>query len=310
MAPNAVLSAGWVETVRRLRVGIEPVDLLRDRGPLDELALHLESVPLPTLPPGPDVSPGDADGAGLPRVRPNHAGRFALAFGRPLIDEPQARIVVRLVDPSRRWVPRRLSIPVPTLDAVVDAEEAHDQDPASPLAPRACQPALFPGAAYGEAAGATIVRGRVRWADLSPARWVRVVATTRDPVAIVDGDGNVVDSERPIIGRAHGDDRGEFLLVVGPLPKELATVRSQTVDLSIEVRARPEPAAGVPVTSPTGSRSDPLWHLPVEMVGALTPGDAVAAGTVLPAGYTSTVTRDITCRRGRVTRPSVPFVVT
>jgi hypothetical protein len=310
MAPNEVLDTRWAETVWRLRVGIEPVDALHDRGPLGGVALHLESVPLPSPVPGPDVSLDAADGAGLPGVRANRAGRFALAFGQPLVDAPGARVVVRLVDPARRWVPRRLSIPVPTLHDVVDAEQAHESNPALPLAPRACRPALFPGAAYGEAAGATIVRGRVRWADGSPARWVRVLARTKDSVNIVDGDGNVIGSEQPMVGRAHGDDRGEFLLVIGPLPKELATAKSPTVDLSIEVRGRPEPAPNLPVTSPTSSRADPLWQLPVELIGALTPADPVALGSVLPDGYTAVATLDLTCRRGRVTRPSVPFVVT
>jgi hypothetical protein len=84
--------------------------------------------------------------------------------------------------------------------------------------------------------------------------------------------------------RAHGDDRGEFLLVVGSLPIMQAQQRSLTVDLDIVVRARPVPPPGTPVDSPAQSRADPLWHMPLEPLAALDPADPVAAGEVLPAG--------------------------
>ena len=307
MAAPEVLASGWAESVRRLRLGIRPVDALGGREPV-RLRLHIESVPVPA-PVAEAVMPSSDQGAGLPQIQPNRAGRFALAFGSPLIDAPDSRIAIRLVDPTRRFVPRRLSIPVPTLQDVLDAEDQHEADPANPIAPRACQPAVFPGAAYGEPAGATVVRGRVEWAGGRLVRWARIHARTTEAVDIVNENGDVVGSEHPDLGFAHGDEFGEFVLIVTQLPRELATQRSQTVGVTVEVAARPEPAPNVVPASPTRSRTDPLWHMPVEEVQALAPMDAVAAGKVLPGGFTSVVQQDLSCRRGRVTRPSAPFVI-
>jgi hypothetical protein len=238
------------------------------------------------------------DAIGLPGVRPNPSGRFALAFTARDAADPGAevRLDVRMVDPGRRYVPRRLSVPVPSLTDVLAADRAHDLDPAAPLAPRGCRPLMFPGADYGTHAGATIVKGRVTWgAGGPPAQWARVEATTHG--AVQDGPW-----------RAHGDDRGEFLLVVGPLPIVQAQQGSLTVDLDIVVRARPVPPPDTPVDSPAQSRRDPLWHLPLEPLAALDPADPVGTGQVLPAGYTSVASRLVTCRRGRLTRP-IPFVL-
>jgi hypothetical protein len=193
---------------------------------------------------------------------------------------------------------------------VLQADAAHDADPSVPLLPRTCRPALFPGAAHGEPAGATIVRGRVTWsADGTVAKWVRAVARTADPVEIHDDDGNLVGTNQPVLGRAHGDERGEFVLVIGALPKELAIAKTRTVELEVHVSARPEPAPNAPIDSPTESRADPLWHLPVEVVSSLDPSDLVTAGITTPGGYTATTTAALTCARGGVTRPSVPFVL-
>ncbi|MGH8932930.1 MAG: hypothetical protein ACRDZO_20485 [Egibacteraceae bacterium] len=308
---NELLAPVWTERVTRLHLGVEPVDALGRPGPLGGLGLHVEHVPrpapLPTGIPAP-VPFGDiGDNAGLPGVAGSPSGRFALTFGRAALDALEA-IVVRVVDPRRRYVPRRLSIPVPDLATVLAAEAAHDQDPAAALTPRTCRPTLFPGAAYGVAAGATAVRGRVIWgAGGPPVQWARVAALT-EPIEIRAEDGTVT-TVQPVLGRAHGDHRGEFLLVLGPLPTELALGTSQTADVVVRVTARPEPAPGAPVDSPTGSRADPLWHLPVERVASLDPADQVAAGTVEPAGFTASTVRTLTCRRGFPPRASFTFVL-
>jgi hypothetical protein len=311
---NEVLPPVWTERVTRLRLGIEAIDALGRPGPLGGIGLHLEDGPTPAAVPGGVPAPvpfGDLDdGVGLPGVAASPSGRFALGFGQPLVDAPPNRLVVRIVDRHRRFVPRRLSVPAPTLAAVTTADAAHDADPTVPLAGRVCRPALFPGAAYGEAAGATIVRGRVTWGAGGPrAAWVRVVARTATPIDVVDDEGDVVATIQPVLGRAHGDERGEFLLVIGSLPKELALANEPDVDLEIAISARPEPAANAPVTSPTGSRADPLWHLPIETVGSLDPTDLVAAGVTTPAGFTASTAVPLTVRRGRVTRPSVAFAL-
>ena len=76
-------------------------------------------------------------------------------------------------------------------------------------------------------AGWTVVRGRVRWPDDEPAQWVRVRATTAEPIVIHHDDGTITEL-RPTLGRAHGDDRGEFLLVVGPLPPDVPSAAIPT----------------------------------------------------------------------------------
>jgi hypothetical protein len=302
---NEILPAVWSERVVRLRLGIEPVDALGRTGPLAGLGLHLEDVPRPVpLPRGrPGATPfGDIDaGVGLPRVPQSPSGRFAIAFPpaapRGLANDGTERpgqptgapLVVRILDRRRRYVPRRLSIPVPRLTEVLTAD---------PPAPRACRPALYPGTSYGPGPGATVVRARVTWdAGGQPAQWVRVVAYAQG-----------APQPREPLGRAHGDDRGEFLLVLATLPRELAGQRTQTLDVELQVTARPVPDKDVTVDSPTASRDDPLWHLPVEPVAALAPDDAVAAGTVDPPGFSASSTRVLPCRRGSVTQTS--FVLT
>jgi hypothetical protein len=282
---NEFVDREYVERVVRLRVGVEPVDPVAAGGPAGALAglrVHLERVPLPhRLPPRPD------DAAGLPPLRRSRTGRFAVAFGSRRTDTP-ARLGLRIVDPSRAYVPRRLSLPAPDLPAVLLAEQL-----GSSLA-RGCRAAVFPGPAYPVPPGATTVRGTVRWADGSPAPWARVEATA--------GTAQVTP------WRAHGDARGEFLLVIGPLGPVEARRPTDSVDVTVTVRARPLPPPATPVDSPAGSRADPLWHLPVEQVGGLGP-DPVAAGAVVPPGYTAAAPRTLTCRRGATTVPP-PFVLT
>jgi hypothetical protein len=176
------------------------------------------------------------------------------------------------------------------------AEIEHNVDPSRPLVARACYPVLFPGADHGAPAGATVLRGRVTWgAGGPPAPWVRVEA-------------RVTTGNQPQPWRAHGDDRGEFVLVLGALPLQLALQRVRTVDVDVVVHARPLPAEGAPVDSPSGTRQDPLWHLPVEPVGSLDPADAVTSGAAVPAGYTAVSTQTVRCRRGGITQP-LPFVL-
>jgi hypothetical protein len=99
-------------------------------------------------------------------------------------------IAIRMYDAARRFVPRRISYPLPVAIA--------SQGPPS----RVRRPVLYPGAAYDVPQTATGIRGRVTWNQPAvnevPARWVRVEAA-------INGE---------VVGRAHGDDRGEFLLLL------------------------------------------------------------------------------------------------
>jgi hypothetical protein len=297
---NEILESVWIEKVRRLRLGVEPLDALGSIQILPEVGLFIESVPRPhRIPPvtGRQLAMPN-DPIGLPGVRRSPSGRFALAFIDGRVPSPR-RIDVRLVDPDRRYVPRRFAIVVPLLSEVLAADRAHQSDPSIPLAPRACQPLLFPGQNGGVQAGATVIRGRATWGvGGPPAPWTRIEATA-------------IGASRPRTWRAHGDDRGEFVLVIGALELAMALALTRTVDITVVVSGRPlpSPAAGAPIESPAESREDPLWHLPLEQVSTLDPPDPVLRGEVQPPGYSSSTTRTITCRRGAVTRPAQPFVL-
>jgi len=296
---NEILAPVWDERITRLRLGIELADALGRPGPVAGLGVFSENVPRPHQVPRsartPSPSGGTSDDIGLPGVRQNPSGRFAIAF-TSRDPAAQDRLDLRVIDPDRHYVPRRLSIPVPALAAVLAAEGAHDLDPAVPLTPRGGRPRLFPGAAYGTHAGTTIIMGRATWgAGGPPVQWARIEATA-----------DVAGHSGP--WHAHGDDRGEFLLVIGSLSVVQAQQLSLTVDVNVVVRARPVPPPGTPVDSPAQSRRHPLWHLPVERLATLDPSDPVAAGTALPPGYTATASRVVTCRRGQPVRP-VPFVL-
>ncbi|WP_127500920.1 hypothetical protein [Actinoplanes solisilvae] len=204
-------------------------------------------------------------------------GRFKLRH-QPGVGD---RVLLRVDDPGRRWVPRRFDVELWT---------SADAGPAIPVAARTLQPRLLPGAAWNPPRGSTCVRGRVSWAG-RPVRWPRLVAT--------EGDANV--------GWAHGDENGEFLLVVtglgtaiGPLPDTL------NLDLIVQI---PDPAA-------PADPHDPVADLVVEPIDrALSqpaPGTAaheVLIGRAAPAGYfVSSVPFPVTVVVGEtLARLDVPF---
>jgi hypothetical protein len=164
---------------------------------------------------------------------------------------------VRLVPRDRRYVPRRLRFAIPTIAAVLAAETAGTDVPTTS---RIWGPVLFPGATYDVVDSQTTVRGRVTRGG-HPVRWTRVEASA---------DGHVV-------GRAHGDDRGEFLLVLGQNTGAVGDL-TPSLPVTIDVYARdPE----LPV-DPT----DPLGDLPLEIAApAATVPDDVSAGIALPDLY-------------------------
>ena len=106
-----------------------------------------------------------------------------------------------------------------------------------------------------------------------PARWVRVEAR-------VDGQ---------VAGRAHGDDRGEFLLL---LDSSAVGLKDLSTPLTAQVTVFGPPAQ-VPLPA-----DDPLGDLPVETL--LADPDDVSPGEKLPPGYVSTAqsTRPVTFALG------------
>jgi hypothetical protein len=224
---------------------------------------------------------GQRTGDDVPRLDRHDSALRVLLHGTGI----DTSVDVRLDDPHRRYVPRRFAVTIPSL-AALDAAD----DGAAVLAPalRLVRPTLFPGAAYDAPATATGIRGSAR-RDSAPLRWARVEAQL--------DDGTVV-------GRAHGDDRGEFLLLLGNNPAGLGSA-TKTLTLNVVVTG-PEPK---PVAASAAVTADPLWDLPLEQVPDPTAADDVMTGKQLPSGYDPGAVdhRPVEFALGRLLSETQPF---
>jgi hypothetical protein len=290
MTVNQYLPPAYAETVWRLAAGLAPVSALGGSGPLPGVRLALEVVPKPYQVPAGAGAIGDYHvGIGLPAVPRNASGRFAITY---LVSGLTQNVAVRFYDTERCYVPRRFGLPVPTEAAVISQEQAAESRPWPPIPSRGFRPVLYPGANYGTQAGATVVRGRVLRQDGSAARWARVSA--------VDADHGYP------VGWAHGDDRGEFLLILQTSDAGLVTPGSAVASVTLGISARPLP---VPVDSPTQSRADPLWDLEIEALPSPGSPDTVSDGRTPPADYGAPLTARLSFVKGTVSHPSQPFVL-
>jgi hypothetical protein len=274
---NAFLPEWFVERVDRLMLGIEPVDAQRAARIAQPIEVAIDGVPRPSNAAWVPVDAqqswdrlfGFPDAIGSLTRIPRHAScRHALVYRAPLASP----IAIRMFDRQRRFAPRRIAYPVPASIATP--------------APRIRRPALYPGAAYPVGDAATGMRGRVTWnqstADEMPVRWARVEAS-------IDGQ---------VVGRAHGDDRGEFLLLLdgsagglGDLPTPL------TAQVTVFAPAAPPPLPA----------DDPLGDLPLETLAA--DPDDVSPGHKLPPGYASTASssRPVDFTLGRLLTQQAKF---
>jgi hypothetical protein len=243
---NEVLSSRWDERIQRLGLGIEPRDAVRECriGFPVEVRRDGAPIPVPRRLRPRRVAPWEPLDA-RKGLRRRRSCRFAVMAGE---DAPDP-LPLRLLDATQRFVPRRLAFAV---------------------APgRVCRPALFPGAAYDVPSGAMGLRGRVR-RGADPVRWARVEATRT-------GDHRVV-------GRAHADAWGEFVLLLGP---GTATGAALALPLSVRVTAYGPDTAPVPEEE---DAADPFWDLPLETVPlAEDDGEAVLSGRTLPDGYVARI---------------------
>jgi hypothetical protein len=250
---NTFAPERFAENIQRLALGVEPVDAGRRSRVTHTVEVAVENVPQPpwrwrAIRPGRDVN--DL----LPRMKRHESCRYVLCY-RPDLHRP---IDVRLVDRSRRYVPRRLRFPIHSEADVIAGV------PSVPLSDRVRRPVLFPGAAYDIGETATGLRGRVL-RDGLPMRWARVEAR--------------LGAE--LVGRAHGDDRGDFLLLIDLPPTHVSIVTDPLV-VTVQLFG--------PDVAPTPSRPDlpdldPCWDLPLEQTTLPGATDPVSAGTALPATY-------------------------
>lgn len=273
--------------VVRLAVGIEVVDAVR--GDPADVEIAWENVPRPVAPVTYESFPPAYDvGVGLPRLpRGSRPGRFRLAFTPETTPLSPAR--VRVIDSCRRYVPRRLRIPFTSLADVI-TEEGTGARPA----PRGRLIGVFPGAAFPVEGASTGIRGRVVDGAGAPVRWVR--AEARHPV------------RGTRLGYAHGDDRGEFLLLLDTPASTLDAPAGLRFPVEVLVEALPA-AAPMPPPLTGDPLADPLGDLVPEVLPAIGAPDAVSSGDQTPAAFTRSVTATVQCGLGRLISPAQPFVL-
>jgi hypothetical protein len=294
---NTFLTSRYSELVQRGALGVELRDALRDQRLGAPISASLEA-PLPLVQQlqraeAPDPTTQNPfipvqPYATLPVFPKSTVYLQGLFYTRML----KTSATVRLDDPVRHFVPRRLQYPVLT-------QTVADTNPPNTPNNRVRPTALYPGAAYPFDTGATGIRGRVARAiknqpssQWPPVRWARIEAR------ISPGAG------QPVVGRAHGDDRGEFLLLLwstsGPMG---ALVSNFNIDITVY-----GPSAQ---TNPSVYAIDPLGDLPIEVVGPATGSpDLVALGETIPnfqPATKTTITANFTVTLGQVISPPTPF---
>jgi hypothetical protein len=205
-------------------------------------------------------------------------GRVKTAFFVPIGEEK--RIDLRFIDPQKRYMPRRLRFPI--LDRV---EAERELPPDQRFSRKIRRPVLFPGPAYQVNGSATGLRGRVTRGG-RPVRWPRIEAT--------------LPNTNVRVGRAHGDEEGEFLLLIEPN----ASPRGGNLlnPLPIRVTAFVHAVPPVP-SSPDLPLLDPFWDLPLEEASAPGALDPVTSGDVIPTGYVASLvggTDVVDFRLGRI----------
>ena len=261
-------AVGPADVLHRLALVVECVDSVVERRLGTQVRIGREVSPL-LLPRG--YPPGWPCLDLIPRG----PGRGMILFDWRT---PTTSVRIRIVDPARRYVPRRFELPPWKLAEILAAEAT---PPVVPAASRLLRPWLSPGTAYQAARGTTAIRGRVARGGTG-VRWARLTAIGPGPQAV---------------GWAHADERGEFLLVIAdtgtlppPAPSELQ------VDLTVIAPAPPPPGPPGPPGPPAGSAgdqaADPYADLVVEALprsaNPPTPTDLdnnILRGRAMPPGY-------------------------
>ncbi|MGH3883165.1 MAG: hypothetical protein ACRDRC_07155 [Pseudonocardiaceae bacterium] len=248
---------GLAQVLHRLALAVECVDGFT--GQLSHIAVRAgREVPgrLLSVRFDPSWPLLDLDGTGVAQFRLRH---------RP--DLPNT-VTVRLAEAARRFVPRRLVIPLWTLVEVAAADlgTAGAVPVPVPVRSRLVRCWLLPGSAYSLPRGVTGIRGRVVRAGV-PVRWPRVTA---------------FEAGIPV-GWAHGDERGEFLL---PIVDSAILPPPAKLDLQLAVTA-PDPAHPTPV-DPDDRYADLVAEDVARSAAPPLPADLdndLLRGRTTPAGY-------------------------
>lgn len=281
---NQVLDNRYIEHIDRLALGLEPIDAQRRHRVARRVSVNVETPPNATILPDRALTPyafGWPQTGGAPlrsqnRVVRHSSCRHVLLYYPALVDT----VNIRIFETLRSFVPRRFTIPLHT-EATADGFAYTD---------RVRRPFLFPGAAYDIDSCATGIRGRVLRGGI-PMRWARVVAT--------------LPGTTTVVGRAHGDDRGEFLLIVGP---NTIPIGEMVSPLTLQVTVTGPATVPVPA-NPSIPAQDQLWDLPLETTPAPGITDMVSSGESLPANYTASNTTNIDFNLGELRSGLAAFTI-
>jgi hypothetical protein len=264
---------------QRLAYGIEVVDAIGGGRVARPIRVDLEGrwAPRGLTPRSPYTRPsGWRDTPGVVR----HASCLhALLYHPGLMAMPPAdrHVAIRIHEHERRFVPRRIRVPL------VDPQGIEQDDlTVHPIEQRVRRISMFPGAAYECSERMTGLRGRVVRGGV-PVAWTRV--TARYPEYGV------------IAGHAHGDDRGEFLLLVGGHPAPFSDPQG-AIDVEITVSGPSD------APTPTG---DVLSSLPEEVLPAPGDPDPISGGATPPGAYLQAPPIIVSLRLGRINAALPPF---
>ncbi len=297
---NTLLPSRFVERFHRLLLGVQPMDALRLQRLTQPIEMRVE--PAPMLDPLTDdqqrwlrarIDSGVPQSDGWPRVPRHASARHVLSYGAG----QGISVDVRVLDASERIVPRRMRVPlvplgVPESVVVLDA---------LPVAQRSRAPHFYPGAMYETSERVTGLRGRVvvNAGGLRRVRWPRVVVRPADGGAP--------------LAWAHGDQHGEFLLILPPEAIAAPAVQlPRTLTLAVTAFGR----RGLPAVVPPQlvQRADPFWDVPLETLaapGVLPADDAVSLGRSIPADFDGAVTQLVTFSYSEIISSTVlPFDIT
>ena len=297
---NALLPSRFVERFSRLLLGVQPMDALRMQRLTQPVEMRVEPAPM--------LDPLSVDqqrwlrariDSGVPlsdgwRSVPRHASaRHVLPYGAG----QGTSVELRVLDASRRIVPRRLRVPLVALGV---PENVVTLD-ALPVGQRSRAPLFYPGATYETNERVTGLRGRVvmNAGGIRPVRWPRI--------EVRPADGGAP------IAWAHGDAFGEFLLI---LPPEAIATPAVQLPRTLMLRVAAFGRRGLPAVVPPllVQRADPWWDVPLETLGALgvVPAtDNVSLGRTIPADYDGAVSQLVTFSYSEIISSSVlPFDIT
>ena len=255
-ALNVYTPERYDERVWHLALGIEPRDALTGLRLPGGVDVRREVFPEP-VGDWRAWRPGDTLTRHLPRMPRHRGGRFAIRYDEGATTGNDLRVVDDATAPhrpgeGRRIVPRRVRVTISS-EATVLAAEADPALPPHPQWRRTFPLWCFPGADAPLPSRSTVLRGLVvrqpggAGTPLLPVRWARVRAR---------------NSAGADVGWAHGDDRGEFVLVVHAADGDVV-VPTDPVAVDLTVGAvLPPPAPDV--ADPARAVVDPLWDLPLE----------------------------------------------